>query len=178
MKEDKEVSIIKGKMPPMLQAMTFSNHAIDMLKCLISEDGIVPYFDLRNDLHREIFECAILNSDLIGGELELIADEDVPLDAVNAEDTPTRAERITHIYLMRNNRNGLTKIGKSIAPKFREKTLQSEEPEISIIFISHLCGESAETNLHEKFSEKRIRGEWFNLNSEDIDFIKNSFITC
>ena len=32
-----------------------------------------------------------------------------------------------------------------------------------------------ETNLHKMFSEKRVRGEWFNLNNKDIDTIKNYF---
>ena len=39
------------------------------------------------------------------------------------------------IYLMFNSRNGYTKIGRSINPKLREKTLQGEEPEIEMIAI-------------------------------------------
>lgn len=71
------------------------------------------------------------------------------------------------IYLMRNKRNGMTKIGWSINPEFREKTLQSEEPEVEMIakFPGSL---QAEGELHALFIDQRVRGEWFNLSEEQI----------
>lgn len=71
------------------------------------------------------------------------------------------------IYLMRNKRNGMTKIGWSINPEFREKTLQSEEPEVEMIakFPGSL---QAEGELHALFTDQRVRGEWFNLTEEQI----------
>jgi hypothetical protein len=76
-------------------------------------------------------------------------------------------------YLMLNTRNGFYKIGESNLPKFREKTLQSEEPEVEIYasFTSEICNEKI---LHERFSHKRIRGEWFSLTHEDLNYIKNN----
>jgi hypothetical protein len=76
-------------------------------------------------------------------------------------------------YLMLNTRNGFYKIGESNLPKFREKTLQSEEPEVEIYasFTSEKCNEKI---LHERFSHKRIRGEWFSLSNEDLNYIKNN----
>ena len=76
-------------------------------------------------------------------------------------------------YLMLNTRNGFYKIGESNLPKFREKTLQSEEPEVEIYasFTSEKCNEKI---LHERFSNKRIRGEWFSLSNEDLNYIKNN----
>jgi hypothetical protein len=76
-------------------------------------------------------------------------------------------------YLMLNTRNGFYKIGESNLPKFREKTLQSEEPEVEIYasFTSEICNEKI---LHERFSHKRIRGEWFSLSNEDLNYIKNN----
>lgn len=82
---------------------------------------------------------------------------------------------MSYIYMMVNNRNGLIKIGKSIKPEARERTLQSEEPDVSMIFVSPLCLSSIERDLHKKFSEKRVRGEWFNLTSDDVMFIKKYF---
>ncbi len=75
------------------------------------------------------------------------------------------------VYLMRNGRNGFTKIGYSRSPKHREKTLQSEEPEVEIIF-SAKAQFSLEQSLHDKFARKRVRGEWFNLSAEDIEAIQ------
>lgn len=80
--------------------------------------------------------------------------------------------KLSHIYLMKDKRNGFHKIGRSINPEFREKTLQSEMPDIECSFISPLTFNLNEKRLHILFKEKRIRGEWFDLNIEDVDYIK------
>jgi len=80
--------------------------------------------------------------------------------------------KMSHIYLMYNTRNGYYKIGHSTNPIYRERTIQSEEPEVEIIFISPLCAQGIERRLHLMYSDKRIRGEWFSLLSEDVDTIK------
>lgn len=77
-----------------------------------------------------------------------------------------------YIYLMIDQRTKLYKIGRSVNPKYRERTLQSDNPLIDLVF-SKKAGQEHETYLHEKFAEKRIRGEWFSLNSEDVNYIKN-----
>lgn len=163
--QELELSVIKSDRPK-ISAFAFSHHSTAILKCLMSKDGIVPYFDLRDEKHREIFECAIRNTDLFGADaLEKMVEK----VGVKPNSEPAESpKKMTHIYLMKNERNGLVKIGKSISPKFRERTLQSQEPEISMIFVSCLCEEIIEKDLHEKFSEKRVRGEWFNLTDDDI----------
>jgi hypothetical protein len=79
----------------------------------------------------------------------------------------------TCVYLMKNKRNGYIKIGVSQNPVFREKTLQSEEPEVELIFKTGLLenGEGQELHLHTSYSQKRLRGEWFNLSSQDCESI-------
>ena len=80
----------------------------------------------------------------------------------------------SYIYLCRNHRNGYTKIGLSSNPSYREKTLQSEEPEVSFIAIFH--GDYLrERALHEQFQRKRLRGEWFDLSAEDVANIIAAF---
>jgi len=79
------------------------------------------------------------------------------------------------LYIIHNKRNGLYKIGISINPAFRERTLQSEEPEIEII-ETFKGGFELEKQIHSFFAGKRIRGEWFKLNDEDILNLKNDFI--
>jgi hypothetical protein len=73
-----------------------------------------------------------------------------------------------YTYLIKNKRNGLYKIGKTKNIKHREKTLQSEEPEISVIktFDSDI-----ESILHDKYSDYRVRGEWFKLSKIQIKYI-------
>lgn len=75
-------------------------------------------------------------------------------------------------YLMLDTRNGLHKIGKSKHPQYREKTLQSEVPQIKIIAY---CADwiVSESDLHRCYQSKRVRGEWFNLTKQDISTIKN-----
>lgn len=82
------------------------------------------------------------------------------------------------VYLMVDTINSFHKIGISNKPHYREKTLQSEKPTIELIcskeFPSRTIAESIEKALHEAFSSKRIRGEWFDLNIKEIDEIKKT----
>ena len=83
-----------------------------------------------------------------------------------------KAGKPTFIYLMHNERNGYYKIGRANNVEYRERTLQGEDPQITTIHtISSTT--ALEKELHHFFSEKRIRGEWFNLSQEDVDFIKS-----
>ena len=90
-----------------------------------------------------------------------------------AEKTNENLERLRRsnfkifVYLMEDIRNGLFKIGQSQTPEKREKTLQSEVPETSLRFYMP-AHDTAEKELHEMFSKKRVRGEWFELTPQDI----------
>ena len=69
---------------------------------------------------------------------------------------------LTYVYAMRNSRNGYIKIGRSDSPRFREKTLQSEEPEVELLF-AYLCRPEVESMAHMRYDVFRLRGEWFDL---------------
>lgn len=75
-------------------------------------------------------------------------------------------------YLMTDKNTGLTKIGYSIDPSKREKTLQSEKPTIVCIFV---LDRNVERELHNDYATKRIRGEWFKLTNEDISNIVDEY---
>lgn len=81
-----------------------------------------------------------------------------------------------YVYLMIDINNQYHKIGISNKPEWREKTLQSEKPTIELIaskkFISRKIASSIEKALHDSYADKRIRGEWFRLDSKDIQEIK------
>jgi hypothetical protein len=86
-----------------------------------------------------------------------------------------------YVYLMKDFNTGYHKIGISNSPEYREKTLQSEKPTIEMIcnkrYISRKIAHSFEQALHETFSDKRVRGEWFDLNQknvQEIEFTLNS----
>lgn len=77
----------------------------------------------------------------------------------------------TFVYLMYNNNNGYYKIGYSSNPKYREKTLQAEESDI-VLIDKWISTQVVENLLHKRIKEKRLRGEWFNLDESDIAQIK------
>jgi len=68
---------------------------------------------------------------------------------------------------MVNKETSLIKIGFSKDPFYREKTLQSREPEIHRIAYWK-APRYIEAELHKKYKEKRIRGEYFRLNIKDL----------
>ena len=77
-----------------------------------------------------------------------------------------------YVYLMHDTSNSFYKIGISNSPKYRESTLQSEKPTIELIcaksFLNRRIALDMEQSLHSSYKDKRIRGEWFSLNSNDI----------
>lgn len=92
-----------------------------------------------------------------------------------------RLKEFTFIYLIRDKTTGFTKIGISSDPErrlkqlIRQDTLLPHANEFSIL----LCWEDypyIEKVLHEKYSDRRVRGEWFNLSSDDIDTITNKYV--
>lgn len=92
---------------------------------------------------------------------------------IKTESQKQAAPKKLYVYLMTNTRNGYTKIGVSNNPKHRERTLQSEEPEVELIFKRKVINAyRLEKELHEYYSDKRIRGEWFDLTHEQIEECK------
>lgn len=78
-----------------------------------------------------------------------------------------RSRFTTFVYLMEDLTNGYYKIGRSQTPQRRERTLQSEAPRVVLRFSIPADNED-EKKLHKRFSQKRIRGEWFALTSNDV----------
>lgn len=87
---------------------------------------------------------------------------------------PKRKNNISNrvCYVMKNRRNGLYKIGYSTNPKDREATLQAEEPEIQLIKVFE---DNHESELHNKYREQRVRGEWFELSKSQVKYICTAY---
>lgn len=89
-------------------------------------------------------------------------------------DSPTINSDIEpcYVYLMLDTINGYYKIGISNKPDYRERTLQSEKPSIEMVackkFPTRKIALSIESALHSAYRQQRVRGEWFNLNDEDV----------
>jgi len=83
-----------------------------------------------------------------------------------------------YVYLMIDTKNNFYKIGISNNAVYRKKTLQSEKPTIKLIaskkFINRRIAANFEKALHDSYSHKRKRGEWFILDPEEIQEIKQT----
>lgn len=79
--------------------------------------------------------------------------------------------KLTKIYIMKDNHTGHYKIGRSDSPIKREATLLSQKSSIELIFQSEATPK-IEKSLHDLFNEKRVRGEWFELDNWDVELIK------
>ena len=92
-------------------------------------------------------------------------------------DRPKKVKHSTNTkkvcYLMVDSSTKYVKIGNSINPHKRERTLQSEKPTIEIL---HIFKKNIETELHQKYSKKRIRGEWFNLTNNEVKQIIKKYV--
>jgi len=94
---------------------------------------------------------------------------------VNCYDIESSYSYAGNVYLMYNNHTGRIKIGMTQnEPKFRESTLQSEDPDVELAFSrSVLMMRDTERYLHERFADKRYRGEWFDLSTGEIEEAKS-----
>tara|TARA_R100001443_G_scaffold30830_2_gene44735 strand:+ start:3114 stop:3941 length:828 start_codon:yes stop_codon:yes gene_type:complete len=123
--------------------------------------------------------CPKVKGDVLDINLKKI-DEDENLcinnlrDIIDTNSPSLFRDRPTNVYVMIDKNTGYYKIGRSIHPKFRERTLQSEKPTIEMLF-HHNAMIKDEKELHELFKNKRVRGEWFDLNGTDLNKIKEYF---
>lgn len=90
------------------------------------------------------------------------------------------------IYIVRDNVRLTYKIGSSANPMRRYNELANQkspakmEPEqgsrdFTLLWYSDPVLRKEETELHKHFKTKRLTGEWFELNKDDLDFIFNKY---
>lgn len=77
-----------------------------------------------------------------------------------------------YIYFIGNVEQKLVKIGFSVKPNSRLKSLQTSFPyKLSVLYKTK--GSTQKEKLaHEKFKNHRLKGEWFNIDGDLKDFLK------
>lgn len=109
---------------------------------------------------------------------ENIPEEELRNTKKDIDDTDKNNKLSCYVYLMIDTTNNFHKIGISNNPRYREHTLQSDKPTIELIcakeYPSRTIAEAIESALHNAYANKRIRGEWFNLEDNDIIEIKQT----
>ena len=86
----------------------------------------------------------------------------------------------TWVYVIHETFTGYHKIGKSLNPFKRLEELKAEKTLLPVAFDFKLIeawrGTFAdETRLHSHFKAKRKRGEWFDLDENDLDYIARTY---
>jgi len=141
----------------------------DIERCWIMRLDLIFEGQSISGIHHSNFNNIIKDIDWLCGKLQRYKTE---MEYVYGKGEFKRSSRFfTYIYIMEDTKTGYYKIGKSISPRFREKTLQAEKPTIIMLFKSPLTRPEIEKEIHQHFKEKRIRGEWFKLNAKDLLFI-------
>ena len=86
----------------------------------------------------------------------------------------TRKQKKQFCYILKDENikyedgSSAYKIGKSSNPENREKTLQAEKPTLKLI---KQFKKDLEKELHDKYKEQNVRGEWFKLYPSQIKYI-------
>jgi len=82
-------------------------------------------------------------------------------------------KRMGYVYLLQAD-NGLYKIGQSKVIDNRIKQLGLKLPYELNLVSTVLCLQykELEAHLHERFADKHVRGEWFELDDADVEYIK------
>jgi hypothetical protein len=87
--------------------------------------------------------------------------------------SPQRKPKPGYVYLIKAD-NGMYKIGKAQRPDERIKALGIQLPydveTIALIETPDAAG--LEADLHAQFADKRLKGEWFDLVTADLDHLR------
>ena len=87
---------------------------------------------------------------------------------------PTRRKNQGHVYFLKCNDTNLYKIGYSASVKNRIQDIKRGSP-TEIDVIGYVASDDCYTDekvFHELFGEKRVKGEWFALDDDDINNIE------
>ncbi len=179
--EDKEQLIFEIKEKPRLgydwfgflflidekTVQRFCDNNVIAIKVFINDGTSYVIKDDQNQYEdqRFLFRTWFKKSIQIYEQLGFKAEKEI------AEDVNTSTEKC-FVYLMYDEKNGYYKIGISNNPQYRERTLQSEKPSIRLLcakdFPARIIAEAIEGALHKAFAAKHMRGEWFNLEAQDV----------
>ena len=157
--------------------VTLSSHKVTKWQLINEEGAILGCMDfpaIKDNLesfHRKVFLDFFVKYLSLYKDIKINADEEI-------EELTEQDNSSCYVYLMVDTTNNFHKIGLSNNPKYREHTLQGDKPTIELLcakeYPTRVIAEAIESALHKAFASKRIRGEWFNLNTSDIENIKQT----
>lgn len=100
--------------------------------------------------------------------------DDTPAIVETPRPVSARKAKAGYVYLLQQVNGAHYKIGHTKDPESRNKTFGIQLP-FAVEFICLIKSEDMtmlEAELHQRFAEQRVNGEWFALSPEDIEYIK------
>lgn len=103
-----------------------------------------------------------------------VADRRAIRERIKQAKSEKRAQNSLGFVYLLQSQSGHYKIGRTTNPQNRLKTFSVKLPfEVEYICLIQVQDMyQMESELHTRFAEKRINGEWFNLSPEDVNYIK------
>jgi hypothetical protein len=86
-----------------------------------------------------------------------------PPQSAPVQRTAPKAQRQTHVYVIKSSNSKLVKIGYAVKPEQRARELQTGSPGKLTVAWSLPGHEQLERELHRRFADYRKNGEWFDL---------------
>ena len=86
-----------------------------------------------------------------------------PPQSAPVQRTASKAQRQTHVYVIKSSSSKLVKIGYAAKPEQRARELQTGSPGKLTVAWSLPGHEQLERELHRRFADHRKNGEWFDL---------------
>lgn len=129
-----------------------------------------PRYDDYGDLIDADLRIDMKSLDRISPVMALLSR---PVTPKKTSTTRKRTSTEGYVYLIQSP-TGAYKIGRTINPDNRLKTFSVKLPfEVDYLAIIHTVDMyQLETDLHKRFAEKRVNGEWFTLSPSDVQYIK------
>lgn len=126
--------------------------------------------ELINKAHRFLNQDMLTKPDWIKTYLDDLVKNNRPPKPVEEKKKRTKPG---FVYLLKAD-NGYHKIGYTKDPKSRAKTFGIQLP-FEVAFECLIKSDDMvklETELHQRFADKRTEGEWFKLDKSDVEYIK------
>lgn len=149
---------------------TFVNEPLKAIRINLKEQDTVTL--QNNTLSRPSIVCEYhvqQTASLFKNELEKLA---IQIHETE-ENEHDNKETSCYVYIMKDESNSSHKIGISNKPEYREKTLQSDKPYITLLqakeFPSRTIARAFESALHKTYESKHLRGEWFDLSEDEVN---------
>ena len=152
-----------------------------ILKIRIGKDEMIKDYSLTDEEQEAITRFTDAFVKLLEPKIE-DAENKEWLERVEKEYAIEEAQqkKSCWVYLMHDTVNDTYKIGISNNPEYRERTLQSEKPSIEKIaakqFPSRDIARAIETSLHKVYETRRLRGEWFKLQTNEVEDVKKTLL--